>query len=127
MFCISYNCEACKRKFNTETKIKKHLETRLHKIKVDDNAPYKCELCAYKSYNSFYFYMHKRNTHKIKKINNFNKSQCKKKINDLLIQFKNKNIDPNQYFNYKYYAVNINLLDRREYNDFLKELQNITI
>jgi len=127
MFCVSYYCEACEKKFTSKAKIDKHIKTKKHKTRVDKNAPYKCDICSYKGYNPFLFYLHKRNIHNILSDRTYDKKKCIQKINKILIKFKRYNIDPNKYFNYKYYATNIKSLDKAEYNDFLKELQNIKI
>lgn len=124
--CIEFRCKACDKKFDSETKIMKHLLTKKHKKQEDENAIYSCAYCPYKGYNSFLKYLHERNKHKDKnKINNLEIEDCKKRINLLLIIFRNNNIDPNKYFNYKYYAVNIDTLNKIQFNDFYKELKNV--
>lgn len=124
---ISYFCEACQIKIINQTYLKKHLKTKKHIKQADTNALIKCDLCNYKGYNAFLLYQHKRNTHKLKNDVLLDKKKCKEKINNLLIDFKIKNIDLNKYFNYNYYGLNISKLNKIELNDFLKELQTINL
>ena len=124
--CIEFRCKACDIKFDTEAKIRKHLMTNKHKKQQDKNATQKCPYCSYKGYSSFLKYLHIRNKHSNLKVDkNLNIDECKKKINILLVLFKNNNIDPNKFFNYKYYAVNIHKLNKVQLNDFHKELKHV--
>jgi len=124
--CIEYRCKACDIKFDSESKVNRHLKTAKHKKQQDVNAPHKCPYCNYKGYSSFLKYLHIRNKHKnLKYDKNISVKECKKKINLLLIKFRTNNIDPNKFFNYRYYAVNIKTLNKVQLNDFYKELKYV--
>jgi len=118
---INYHCVACDIIFESKSKCEKHLKTEKHKKLSDTNAPYKCDFCNYRTYNKFYKYLHMRNKHK--KIKKYSISECKDKINIILEDCKLNCINPNDHFNYFYYASKVEELDKNEFNDFLNELE----
>lgn len=88
---------------------------------------YNCEFCNFKTDKKF---NHKR--HLQTKSHIMKKDECKNsvnfifnKINNLLKLAKEEKKDPNKYFNYKYYAINIKQLDIEELNDFILELETL--
>jgi len=52
-------------------------------------------------------------------------SELKTQIGDILQKCKKYHINPNEFFNYKYYAQNVDKLTLLQWNDFYKELQTV--
>ena len=121
------------------------MKSMKHKNRTTPPKLLKCHLCGYTSFQKQYLINHITRIHRVKKdikktiikasLENKRNLENNDYVNDrqllqneiskILLQLKEQKIDPNDYFNYKYYcSQNINLsLD--ELNDFYSELKSI--
>ena len=125
--CIEYHCTICHFRTKKQSSLERHLLTKKHIKMSEENPKFKCPHCeTYAGHSSFLRYMHIRRVHKDKTYDKYlTITECKKKINTLLEYFMKKEVDPNEYMNYAYYAKNIQQLSKVELNEFLRELQSV--
>lgn len=130
-----YECGICEYTTNYLSWWNKHLQTKKHKRLTTPPQLKKCNMCSYKSYDQKNLYAHKQRhkTKDKKKIVKLKKKDeyyddievIKKKINKILTHCKENNINPNEYFNYKYYVYNINNMNVVDYNHFYQEIKHL--
>lgn len=139
-----YCCLPCGFKTFYFSKYKDHENSKSHILRLSGYCPvkYKCELCNYWSYvkNNFntHMYRHRKNENykkkykkenNIKKVNNYefinDKDLLKNKISEEVIRLYEKGLNPNNHFNYTYYALKNLNLSIQELNVFLWELRKI--
>ena len=120
----------------------KHIKTKKHEKRHNVPKLQKCTLCQYYTYYNRNMTDHKRyhrerdvKVNKIRVISTLEEprvldipqfvgtqDELKKKIGEILKKCKKYQINPNKYFNYKYYALNVDKLSILEWNDFYLEL-----
>lgn len=139
-----YHCLPCGFKTYYYSKYKDHVNGKIHISRMSNYKPVKheCELCNYwtyvKSNYNTHMYRHRKKKHykkkfkkeiDVQKVDDFvyidDRDLLKTKISDEVIRVYELGKNPNNYFNYTYYALkNLNLSDK-ELNEFLWELRKI--
>ena len=140
---MKYHCKECNYKTTNYKKWKKHLSCRNHKRQTLQplTTVYQCSNCIYRTLQLPHFQMHLWNCKKrmmsekvilsckeiedTKEIKSYDIDLIKQDINNLLIKCQRKNIDPNKFMNYSYYARDLKDLSVFELDDFKCELQYI--
>jgi predicted solute-binding protein len=141
-------CIPCGFKCYYKSKYEAHEKTKGHKLRIGDYIPekYSCDLCDYWSdYWSYsrpnfnvHMYRHRHNKDykklqvKEKQLEKINKEEhcnddelLKVKISEQILKLYEQGKNPNNFFNYSFYA-NRNLdLNNQELNNFLYELKSI--
>jgi len=139
----NYKCIPCNATFTNIKYLKLHEKTKKHLNNCQEYKPkkYVCDLCNYTTYVSNNFYVHryrhrKRTLGKIieketalKKLENFQDIKdddlLKVKISEEIVRLYENGKNPNNFFNYSYYARKNVDLTNQELNNFLYELKAI--
>lgn len=136
------NCELCNYSTKYNGDWNKHIKTKKHERRHNVPKIQKCKMCKYYTYYNKnmtdHIRYHRERDVKVNKIRVIStleeprvldvpefigsQKQLKKKIGEILNKCKKYQINPNTYFNYKYYAQNIEKLTISEWNDFYLEL-----
>jgi len=150
-----YTCVDCDYNSLWSSHWERHINSLSHKRNTKQTQPKfnECSLCSYKSYNkkNFVYHIKRHKTEQtnlkkilfkaglkdvdeeIKDVDEEIKTEpiikdkdvLKNDINKILMYCIENNLDPNKYFNYGYYAKNINDLNIIELNDFLIEIKTV--
>jgi len=143
----AHYCATCNIYFNKKSLLEYHKKRKKHKTRIDPfKKKYYCNICDYWTYNNNNYNVHK---HSHKKKNEIKKTIfkateenikalkeddicndiniLKSNIQNLLLNLNMYKIDPNDHFNYKYYALQAidNTLTLDEYNHFYQELKRL--
>jgi len=137
-------CIPCGFKCYYKSKYEAHEKTKGHKLRIGDYIPekYSCDLCDYWSYSrpnfNVHMYRHRNNKDykklqvKEKQLEKINKKEhcnddelLKVKISEQIVKLYEMGKNPNNFFNYSYYAHRNLDLNNQELNNFYYELKSI--